>query len=175
VLCGNAVFQTGSARCTQQYPYSSGQSSASPAIPPIVFFRDAGNDGSALTAVLPQTNAPCPAPSPANVYTFTAPVFNQIGQSEIVYYWCSSQPDSMTFSTTDAAVAAPSPSAVPIPSAAPTVPPWPPASYATFTATGYGNAQIVATDPGCTGNDTTFNVVVNHTPTPAPAPTPIPN
>ncbi|MBV8490183.1 MAG: hypothetical protein JO199_06595 [Candidatus Eremiobacteraeota bacterium] len=182
VLCGNAVFQTGNARFTQEYSYPYGEPSAEPSIPPIVFFRDAGAYGSDLTQTLPSTaDQACPAPPPENDYDWKNPVFNQVGQRAYVWAWCKpgpsapQNPDVVNFASTDTSVVTASPAALTLPTSAPPASPWPPPARDDLTATGYGNAVVNVTDPDNCFYNGPITVHVNKPPTPAPVPTPIPN
>ncbi|MBV8654508.1 MAG: peptidoglycan DD-metalloendopeptidase family protein [Candidatus Eremiobacteraeota bacterium] len=189
VLCGNAVFATGHPRYAGPFPYpspfaSSTPPAVAPSLPPIVFFRDAGAYGTQLVEALPAPYArACPAPPPANTYTFTAPVFGQPGQTRYVYYWLNTLPpspvptDYVTFNVSDAKVVTmnpASPSPLPVFSAQPA--PWPPPSpRGEMTAVGTGAATIQVQDALCNCPDAAINVTVLATPVPAPIPTPLPN
>lgn len=192
VLCGNVVFATGPARYHQfAYPHPTSSPAmplASPSLPPLVFFRDAGELGKTLTAPLPAPyNLACPAPAPANFYLFTAPVFNQVGQQKYVYYTANtpapgstSTPlagDTVTFSASDADVVTVNPvSPSPLPVFATAPPVWPPPGpRGHITAAAVGTATITVTDSSCACPDAPIAVTVNPTPTPAEIPTPIPN
>lgn len=191
VLCGNVVFATGPARYHEfTYPNPTGSPAlplVAPSLPPLVFFRDAGELGKSLVAPLPAPySRACPAPPPANLYAFATPVFNWIGQSKYVYY-VANQPsppatpvpnDTVTFSsssTTIVTIVPSSPSPLPVFQYAPSSA-WPPPSpRADMAATGVGIATITVLDSSCTCNDAPITVTVNPTPTPAEIPTPIPN
>lgn len=192
VLCGNVVFATGPARY-HEFAYPNPTSSSvlplvTPSLPPLVFFRDAGELGKTLTMPLPPPyNRACPAPAPANFYTFTSPVFNQVGQTKYVYYnantpapGSTSTPlagDTVTFTVSDTGVVTMTPmSPSPLP-VFPTPPPvWPPPSpRADMRAAKVGTATIAVMDSSCTCTDAPIAVTVNPTPTPAEIPTPIPN
>ena len=191
VLCGNVVFATGHARYAGPFPYPNPTaSSAAPLIrqslPPLVFFRDAGELGKSLTVPLPAPyRRACPAPAPGDFYTFTSPVFNQIGQTKYVYYTANSPApggtpvtgDTVTFASgnNDIVTVNPaSPSPLPV---FPTQPPaWPPPSpRADMKAMGRGTTTITVFDSSCLCSDAPISVTVNPTPTPAEIPTPIPN
>lgn len=177
VLCGNAVFATGPARYAGPFTYDESSTQvtiASPALPPVVFFRDPGSFGSVLTQPLPGTvGRACPAPPPANVYT-SSWTFYQVGQNVFEWWWCPVADDQVTISVDNPSVVTASPSPIVVPTAEPTH--WPPPSpRADITARGVGFAHITVTDPGCAINNGTIAVTVAVTPTPAPVPTPVPN
>ncbi len=185
VLCGNVVFAKGPARYAGPFTYANPTASpaaplVTPSLPPLVFFRDAGELGKTLLTKLPAPyGRPCPAPAPGNFYTFAAPVFNWIGQSKYAYYTANSQAtgDTVTFAVSLPRVVTvnpASPSPLPV---FPTIPPaWPPPSpRADITATGVGNAEITVYDSSCQCTDAPISVTVKPTPTPAEIPTPIPN
>jgi hypothetical protein len=190
VLCGNVVFASGPARYRSfTYPNPTASPAmplVTPSLPPLVFFRDAGELGKTLTAPLPAPyGRPCPAPAPANFYFFYSPVFNEVGQSKYVYY-TASQPsppatpvpdDTVTFSLSNSGVVTVnpvSPSPLPVFQYAP--PGWPPPSpRADITAIGVGPVTITVTDASCPTCDGPISITVNPTPTPAEIPTPIPN
>lgn len=191
VLCGNVVFAKGPARYAGPFPYPNPTASpaaplVTPPLPSLVFFRDPGELKKTLVAPLPAPyGRACPAPPPGNFYTFSAPVFNWIGQSKFMYYTANAPAPGGTPATGDTvtfAVSTPgvvtvnpaSPSPLPV---FPTLPPaWPPPSpRADITATGVGNATISVFDSSCQCSDTPISVTVNPTPTPAEIPTPIPN
>ncbi|HKE37234.1 MAG TPA: hypothetical protein VKB39_07375, partial [Candidatus Baltobacteraceae bacterium] len=157
-----------------------------PSLPPLVFFRDAGELGKTLVAPLPAPyGRACPAPAPGNFYTFSSPVFNQVGQSKFVYYTANSPApggtpvsgDTVTFAVSTPGVITVSPaSPSPLPVFPTLPPPWPPPSpRADITAVGPGTATITVQDSSCTCTDAPITVTVNPTPTPAEIPTPIPN
>lgn len=192
VLCGNVVFATGAARYRGPFTYPKPTSSPSlplvaPSLPPLVFFRDAGELGKELVAPLPAPyGRACPAPAPANLYAFGSPVFNWVGQTKYVYYVVN-QPsppatpipnDTVTFSSSSTSIVTivpSSPSPLPVFQYAP-MSAWPPPSpRADMTAAGVGTATITVFDSSCSCNDPSISVTVNPTPTPAEIPTPIPN
>lgn len=184
VLCGNAAFATGPARYAGPFTYDENNTyvvQAQPSPPPVVFFRDAGDQAAALTAPLPQQAgvpapaAGCPAAPPANVYVGTSLTYNQVGQTSWVYYWCNIAPDSVTFTSNDPEVAIATPS--PLTDYPAPQPNWPPPiNHTDFIAKGIGSATIAVADVQCAlSNDKPINVVVNATPSPAPAPTPMSN
>lgn len=191
VLCGNVVFAKGPARYAGPFPYTNPTASSAaplvtPSLPPLVFFRDSGKLGKTLVAPLPAPyGRACPAPAPGNFYTFSAPVFNWIGQSKFVYYTANTPApgatpvsgDTVTFAVSTPGIVTVNPvSPSPLP-VFPTLPPaWPPPSpRADITATGVGKATISVFDSSCQCTDAPISVTVNPTPTPADIPTPIPN
>jgi hypothetical protein len=192
VLCGNVVFATGPARYAGPFTYPNPTASptvplVTPSLPPLVFFRDAGQLGKSLTAPLPAPYArACPAPAPGNFYFFSSPVFNEVGQTKYAYY-VAYQPtppatpvpnDTVTFSSNSTGIVTivpSSPSPLPVFQYPPTSA-WPPPSpRADITATGVGTATITVTDSSCSTCDGPISVTVNPTPTPAPVPSPIAN
>lgn len=194
VLCGNAVFATGHARYAGPFPYphptaSSAPPQVTPSLPPVVFFRDAGTYGSDLIEPLPAPySRPCPAPPPANIYTFTAQVFGQVGQTNFMYYWLvtptpspSASPapaptDFVTFKGYDTSVVTITPSPSPLPVFSTQPPAWPPPSpRAEMRAAGVGTTTIEVDDSACMCTDHPITVTVKATPTAAPVPTPLPN
>ena len=193
VLCGNVVFATGPPRYRGPFRYSNPTGSpampvVTPSLPPLVFFRDAGELGKSLVEPLPAPyRRACPAPAPGVFYTFASPVFNQAGQTKYVYYEAntpapgsSSTPiddDTVTFTSSNNGVVTVEPaSPSPLPVFPTWPPPWPPPSpRADITATGAGAATITVTDSSCSCTDSPISVTVNPTPTPAKIPTPVPN
>jgi len=186
VLCGNVVFASGpNARYAGPFPYPNPTASSSPplvtpSLPPLVFFRDAGTQGSALTQPLPQPYPyGCPAPDPPDYYTYSTPVFTADGESHFIYYTAKygESNDTVTFSSSNTAVVTVDPaSPSPLPVFATAPPPWPPPSpRGHIVSAGTGAAAIAVYDSSCTCTDAPINVTVLPTPSPAPVPTPAPN
>jgi hypothetical protein len=181
VLCGNAVFKTGSnPRVAGPFTYTEGttsiaQVSPSP-LPQVVFFRDAGVKGSTLTADLPGQTRGCPATPPANLYAWASPVFFGAGQTEWVRYVSigGSSGDTVTFTSSQTSVISASPSPLAVFATAP--PAWPPPSpRADLTSGVPGTAMIIVFDTQSAQDDSPINVQVNATPSAAPVPSPLPN
>jgi hypothetical protein len=169
VLCGNVVFQTGSARYSALLPYPS---TGPVTLPQLVFFRDPGTQGD-LTQSLPgMYPAACPAPAPPygggdNI------VFNAIGQSWLGYWVNAAAIGTMTMTSANAAVATVSPNPAPIVVSA-TYPPVAGTYYA-INAAGIGTTQITNVNTVTGETPAPIVVTVRATPSPAPNPTPMLN
>jgi hypothetical protein len=183
VLCGNAVFATGPARYAGpfSYPWNDVQVPlATPALPKVVFFRDAGTQGNSLVMQLPAPSpepngAPCPAPPPANTYTYTSTTFYAPGQTVWLRYVSNNgqSGDTVAFTSDDATVAIASPSPLSVYATSP--PAWPPGNHTNLIAKATGSTTISVYDSSCGCSDPSIAITVVATPSPAPVPTPIPN
>jgi hypothetical protein len=129
---------------------------------------------------LPIYGNACPAPLPANLSNFYAPIFNERGQSNYGWWCCYPGNNTMNLVSSNPDVVTVAPSSVPILPVAPTAPSTPsPSDVFVFTAASPGIAQITSSFGGPTpapaATPSPIIVTVNPTPSPAPAPTAMPN